>query len=376
MPGNDIFVGGGGFDEMIGEGGDDIFVGSDAQDKMDGMSGFDWVTYKNDTIRRHGRPDAARRLQSSRRSRHRPPRFSIASPKWKVCRDPSSPTSCAATTSTRRHRHVQRQDGALDAAGIALTNLRLSISGLQALPRRGRVTGFGTGNIILGGDGSDIIEGRGGDDLIDGDKWLNVRISVRANADGTGPEIASYDSMAPMIPLMLNRTYNPGQLVAVREIKPGRIGGPISIPRCSRAPRPTTRSPSTTTARRSISRRRRHRDRRSADAARRDRPPHAYRAAAVRRSVVDARAGPQSLIRSGSQRSRMRTAATVTTGDMLSVSIAGVTDADSPDRSDHRRHPLHVAVRGRRRLRRVRGHHPAAGAATSRSKARVASSSG
>ena len=33
---------------MIGEGGDDIFVGSDAQDKMDGMSGFDWVTYKND----------------------------------------------------------------------------------------------------------------------------------------------------------------------------------------------------------------------------------------------------------------------------------------------------------------------------------------
>src|SRR6185436_9045163 len=46
--GNDIFVGGGGFDEMIGEGGDDIFVGSDAQDKMDGMSGFDWVTFKND----------------------------------------------------------------------------------------------------------------------------------------------------------------------------------------------------------------------------------------------------------------------------------------------------------------------------------------
>ena len=48
VPGNDIFVGGGGFDEMIGEGGDDIFVGSDAQDKMDGMSGYDWVTYKAD----------------------------------------------------------------------------------------------------------------------------------------------------------------------------------------------------------------------------------------------------------------------------------------------------------------------------------------
>ena len=75
--------------------------------------------------------------------------------------------------------------------------------------------GFVAGNIILGGDGSDIIEGRGGDDLIDGDKWLNVRISVRANADGTGPEIASFDSMEDMIPLMLDGIYNPGQLVAV-----------------------------------------------------------------------------------------------------------------------------------------------------------------
>ena len=103
-----------------------------------------------------------------------------------------------------------------------LTNIGL-ISGLQSFLGAG-VTSFGTGNIILGGDGSDLIEGRGGDDLIDGDKWLNVRISVRANVDGTGPEIASFDSMVPMIPLMLNRTYNPGQLVAVREIMDG-VGG-------------------------------------------------------------------------------------------------------------------------------------------------------
>src|SRR5262249_24099496 len=82
-------------------------------------------------------------------------------------------------------------------------------------------TSFGTGNIILGGDGSDIIEGNGGDDLIDGDRSLNVRISVRANADGTGEEIASFDSMTPLIPFMLDGTYNPGQLQIVREILPG-----------------------------------------------------------------------------------------------------------------------------------------------------------
>ena len=42
------------------------------------------------------------------------------------------------------------------------------------------MTAFTTGNIILGGAGSDFMMGRGGDDIIDGDAWLNVRISVRA----------------------------------------------------------------------------------------------------------------------------------------------------------------------------------------------------
>src|SRR4029453_10030433 len=70
----------------------------------------------------------------------------------------------------------------------------------------------------LGGAGNEFIEGGGGDDIIDGDAWLNVRISVRANLDGTGPEIATFDSMVPMVPLMLDGTYNPGQLKIIREI--------------------------------------------------------------------------------------------------------------------------------------------------------------
>ena len=85
------------------------------------------------------------------------------------------------------------------------------------------VTAFTTGNIILGGDGSDIIEGRGGDDLIDGDRWLNVRISVRAGHDANGPtggEIYTADSMTDptLMHNMLNGVWNPGQLQIVREI--------------------------------------------------------------------------------------------------------------------------------------------------------------
>ena len=42
---------------------------------------------------------------------------------------------------------------------------------------------WGDGNILLGGGGSDTIEGRGADDIIDGDKYLGVRLSVRTDVN-------------------------------------------------------------------------------------------------------------------------------------------------------------------------------------------------
>ena len=83
---------------------------------------------------------------------------------------------------------------------------------------------WGEGNILIGGAGSDTIRGGGGDDIIDGDRALSVRISVR---DDLGNEIGSTD--------LLEHTYqvgnphtlqadvfagviDPGNLVTVREI--------------------------------------------------------------------------------------------------------------------------------------------------------------
>jgi Ca2+-binding RTX toxin-like protein len=232
--GNDIFVGGGGFDEMIGEGGDDIFVGSDAQDKMDGMSGFDWVTYKNDKIGVTVDLSLAALAQ---------PHGNAPNQNAGVF----NPVGASPASILDRFAEVEGLSGSSfgdvlkgddvdavtivnhgGATGSALTNVAL-IRGLdQFLADAGLpVTGFATGNIILGGDGSDLIEGRGGDDLIDGDKWINVRIAVYDPADvnHTGPEIASFDSMVDMIPLMLDGTINPGQLKAVREILPGTSTG-------------------------------------------------------------------------------------------------------------------------------------------------------
>jgi Ca2+-binding RTX toxin-like protein len=213
VSGHDVFVGGGGFDEMLGEGGDDIFVGSEGEDHFDGDSGFDWVTFKND------------------------PRGITADMMVSDIVEPPPTASNAGIldryafieglSGSAGSDHLRGDDATvaeIEAGGSQGSRLTAEgiarIAGLDALLGDG-VTTFAAGNIILGGSGSDIIEGRGGNDIIDGDSWLNVRISVRQNPDGTGPEIASFNSMTEMVSLMLDGTYNPGQLQVVREILSG-----------------------------------------------------------------------------------------------------------------------------------------------------------
>ena len=214
IAGNDVFVGTSGFDEFIGEGGDDIMVGSDGPNKMKGMSGFDWATFKNDEVgvSVDMRVDAFNEVPV-------PPSDAAIMNRFAIVEGLSG---SAFADVLRGDDADAAQIATGGAQGSVLTNIAL-IDGLQDFLGAG-VTSFGSGNIILGGDGSDIIEGFGGDDLIDGDAWLNVRISVRANIDGTGAEIASFDSMVDMVPFMIDGTYNPGQLQIVREILPGSGG--------------------------------------------------------------------------------------------------------------------------------------------------------
>ncbi|AQZ34168.1 heme peroxidase [Pseudomonas sp. LPH1] len=216
--GHDVFITGPGFDEVIGEGGDDIMVGSEGADHFDGGSGFDWAVYKND-----------------------PFGVKVDLIVDDFVEPPVAPSNAGILDrfaeveglSGSAHADILRGDNA-DAALIAQAGARGSVLTAEGIARIAGLqqmlseffgapqSSFGSGNIILGGGGSDVLEGRGGDDLLDGDRWLNVRISVRAgmDADGnpTGPEIASFNSMKDMMHLMLNGTYNPGQLMIVREI--------------------------------------------------------------------------------------------------------------------------------------------------------------
>ncbi len=108
---------------------------------------------------------------------------------------------------------------------------------------------WGDGNILLGGGGSDLIEGRGADDIIDGDRYFSVRLSVRTDANNPASEIGSAAGMTTQYlrdgagnltgptlqEAVFAGTVNPGNIVAVREILTGTGGidtavfsGPLS----------------------------------------------------------------------------------------------------------------------------------------------------
>ena len=223
VKGHDVFHGDGGFDEFIGEGGDDIWFGSLGRGKFDGMSGFDWTTYDGMNfpvdvdLNRQVLPgipvlpadaalDSFTQVEGASGSIHND-----------VIRG-SDVTAADMPTEGFR-------GSALDAEGLAL------ISGLQALlagagpasfDAQGRFVG---GNILLGGAGSDLIEGRGGDDIIDGDAWLRVRIAVMSTFDANGPTgntvLSYHDSMTTLVEGIFAGTINPGQLKIVRDIAPG-----------------------------------------------------------------------------------------------------------------------------------------------------------
>ncbi|HWV22207.1 MAG TPA: peroxidase family protein [Devosia sp.] len=225
--GNDVFLGDGGFDEFIGEGGDDIMVGSPGRGKMAGMSGFDWATYKDNVAGVNADlsipivfDEAPVLPQNAALDEFE----SMEGLSGSAFNDILKGSEEDATT-----RLPAAQGGstgylgsALDAQGIALIN------GLQAVLGTG-VTTFLAGDIILGGDGSDEIQGNAGDDIIDGDKWLDVQIGVFAANDPnhTGTPLRLVNSMKELTSEVFSGLVNPGQLAIVRTIRTDSTPGDI-----------------------------------------------------------------------------------------------------------------------------------------------------
>jgi Ca2+-binding RTX toxin-like protein len=242
LPGHDILIGQGGDDDYDMEGGDDIGVGGPGVEKNAGASGWDWITGQGDPQPQN--QDLALPIVNAPPANETRDRFNEveALSGWNL------------NDTLRGDDVVPSQVGGIGFIGCdALDQAGLDrIAGLDALVppltvpladvTANSVTNFclltgpfvwGEGNILLGGGGSDTLEGRGADDILDGDKYLSVRLSIRANSDGTGAEIASTNLMEnvptgsgwtgslagkTLQQAVFAGLIDPGRIVAVREI--------------------------------------------------------------------------------------------------------------------------------------------------------------
>ncbi len=249
VPGNDVQIGQGGDDDYDHEGGDDIGLAGPGIEKIAGGAGYDWQI---------GLGENAPQNQDLN--------LSLAGVDALVIDVRDKYNEVEALSGWKFDDILKGDDvvpsavggggfvgcDALDPAGVArIAGLNALVStfpsplqpildatsvGICPLVGQGAGPGnagnvWGEGNLLLGGSGSDILEGRGANDILDGDRYVNVRISVRAgvdaNGNATGAEIGSTDLMEHPFqvgnPMTLQqavfaRVVNPGQLVIVREI--------------------------------------------------------------------------------------------------------------------------------------------------------------
>ncbi|MEA2246721.1 MAG: hypothetical protein QOH46_1250, partial [Solirubrobacteraceae bacterium] len=208
-PGHDVLIGDGGDDDYDGEGGDDIMLAGPGTEKNAGLPGFDWVTHSRD------------------------PQAADADLNRKI-----DLTVGGAVTTRDRYQFVEGLSGwkfddnlkgnidppapedALDAPGIA------RIAGLQDLLGAG-VTSFAGGDILLGGGGSDTIEGREADDIIDGDKWLTVQLQAPNVATPAPGDTKLVDSMTEIRADVFAGRIDPGDIKIVRRIEAGAPAGDV-----------------------------------------------------------------------------------------------------------------------------------------------------
>ncbi|PTQ11672.1 heme peroxidase, partial [Sphingomonas oleivorans] len=243
--GHDVLNGQGSDTDYDGEAGDDIMHQGEGIQRNNGMAGFDWAIHKGDTVAANsdlGIPIFVNQEQFILRDR-----FDLVEglSGWKF-----------NDVLTGRQQVLGARDEATGGAAIpgldapleSYSNALLEknvdrIAGLRTLfghklwdtadPLAVVMNTANASDILLGGGGSDLFEGKAGDDVIDGDKWLNVRISVRDRNDPS-VEIASYDTMAGELQAKVAaRVYNPGQLVIVREIIDGNVAGDVDIAKYS-----------------------------------------------------------------------------------------------------------------------------------------------
>jgi putative cell wall-binding protein/Ca2+-binding RTX toxin-like protein len=223
LGGNDVVIGRFGNDDIEGEGGDDIIVGTSVgTDRHLGNLGFDWLTY-------YGSPTGVVSDWAFNRvfetQNQLASRFDLLEALSGSARDDTlrgplvEPDDFTTLSEAPLNKATEAsldlipgfesmlRPTATNPAGdlVALGDFAVPI--LRDAPE---IDADGVHKVMIGGPGSDTIEGRGGNDYLDGDAMLKVQLAV-------GDE--RFDSASgPLQARVFSGEINPGDIDIVREI--------------------------------------------------------------------------------------------------------------------------------------------------------------
>jgi Ca2+-binding RTX toxin-like protein len=216
QPGHDVLDGDGGEQDFDSEGGDDIMLLGPGIQRAEGMSGFDWAIHKGDPQAGDSDMSFTGLLPPSVGALR--DRFDLveAMSGWNkddVLRgDSGIPPELLG--------EIRPEDQVLTQAGIN------RIAGLADLLPDG-ATSFTNGNILIGGGGSDTMEGRGGDDIIHGDSWLDVQLQAPNPRTADPNDVQRVDGLRDLRADVQAGLINPGDITIVREIVAGTPGNDL-----------------------------------------------------------------------------------------------------------------------------------------------------
>ncbi len=205
--GHDVAFAGSNEQDFDMESGDDIMVGGESVMRYEGMFGFDWVSFKGveTPVNADMRTGLLATTVEADILRNRFDRVEAVSG-WRnndiLTGDERTNGEAGALAETVFATDELNKDGLARISGLrdlftvtgnnpvflnANADTNTELNNLA-----GSAVVFDRGNIVLGGDGSDVLQGLAGDDVIHGDKWLNVRIGINNDA---GEQIGTADMM-------------------------------------------------------------------------------------------------------------------------------------------------------------------------------------
>ncbi|HEX2175106.1 MAG TPA: peroxidase family protein [Nocardioidaceae bacterium] len=208
---HDVLNGNGGPDELHAEGGDDILVQGPGQDFNEGMLGFDWGVHDGDPQPGDSDLNNTGLVQPDRLNLFDFYDLTEGLSGWN--KDDVLRGDSTTGTDPLREGHQLSQEGVDLIDGLAPV-----VEGVD-LPT--------VGNVILGGAGNDLIEGRGGDDVIDGDKWVNVQLKWTNPNDPSDTKFAQ--SMGELQAEVFRGDINPADIETVRTVETPTDGGTDTV---------------------------------------------------------------------------------------------------------------------------------------------------